>query len=172
MSKTDDKNKKQEFEFISEEGLQTLGTGLHKVKIDKVLNAKSDYGTPQLEVTYKSTDEETKGQTIREWLNLEGYQKNEDGTYVLDDDGKRIHSDENTEAAKRIVGQRAYAVGIEKGIGFNRNDLLGKELGIAVRMTQPSEYSAGGSPFVKAVMSLDKLEEKRAAQAEAVTFEV
>tara|TARA_R110000803_G_scaffold36811_5_gene79151 strand:- start:2881 stop:3375 length:495 start_codon:yes stop_codon:yes gene_type:complete len=152
-------------EFISESGFTTLDNGRHLTKLTNIADDLSDAGYDQMVGTFtkvdadgnEPSDPKLRG-SIRKWWNLEGFEKEADGkTYKLDKDGNRIHSDENTAACGRIIGQFANRCGIPAGESFNRKDLFNKVIGIVVK---PNKIS--GSPEVTNFVAFDKMAAKLA----------
>jgi hypothetical protein len=124
-----------------DDGFKLLGLGRHVVKILSVAEdsskASDNYNdqTPQIVITFGNS----KG-TIRAWYNLMGYQKDENGEYIVDKDGNRVESDENTEAALSIFGRIAVHAGVPEGDEFDPMDLVDMELGINVVLNEQGKY--------------------------------
>lgn len=127
---------------------ELLPAGEHKTTIKTVyetLAKASDlYGdrTPQIEVSY-----ETEKGFIRQWLNLEGYEKDDNGNYKLNKKGNRVKSDENTEAAIAIFARLGLHAGIPEGSEFEPKDLIGMEVTI---MVAPNEQGKMRVAYTKA----------------------
>lgn len=106
-----------------------LADGDHKVSITSVMETESKGGTAQLEVTFKCADG-----TIKAWYSLEGFQKDADGQYLVDEDGNRINDEDNTAKALEILGELGINAGLDGE--SDTDDLLGRNVGIHV-ITNP-----------------------------------
>lgn len=127
-----------------------LGAGTHLVSITEAVTdeAKGDDThkdrTPQLKVTFMDRQQ----RIFSAWYNLKGYKKYDELTAKEKQSGKfgtssngfaidaktkvRIENKDNTAAAMSIIGRLGVDCGIEEGVDFEPEDLVGKELGIKI----------------------------------------
>lgn len=75
---------------------QLLCEGWHQVSITNISEDKSNYGDPQVRITF-----ENELGRIMQWRSVYGYKK-QDGAFVKDSNGKRIVCPEKTKACAEI----------------------------------------------------------------------
>jgi len=86
--------------LVSEEKVApVLDNGRHLVEITSMSFTQSAEGTNQVKAKFTGD----KGVGITAWFNLEGYQKDADGNFLRDKNGKRTIDKENTATARRIL---------------------------------------------------------------------
>lgn len=139
--------------FQVQEGTPLPGMGLHKAKVIAVGEtvSPSKYAGPQLQVTWQGVDENF---LIRQFYNLVGYERNEDGSVKEDKNGKAVISKERTEKALSKLGSDAFRLGLGKGgEEIDAKDMIGAEGAILV------EPNINNNPEVTKVYSLEYAEE-------------
>jgi hypothetical protein len=150
--------------FIVKEGLKLPNMGVVPARVSHIAESThATYKTPQLEVTFVSTDPENPG-SIRRWYNLLGYK-----TQVID--GKEQYiinkktglpevSEEKTAKALNMLGTDAGRIGGFKAEDeINAEELVGCECAIAI------EPNVNNKPQVSKVYSLQYYEENLAVEA-------
>lgn len=115
--------------LVSEEKVApVLDNGRHLVEITSMSFTQSAEGTNQVKAKFTGD----KGVGITAWFNLEGYEKDADGNFLRDKNGKRTIDKENTATARRILNNLACHAGIEAGNEYDIEDLVGQQIGIEV----------------------------------------
>lgn len=133
-------------------GLLSVGKHLTTITdiVEDVATASANWAdlTPQIKVVFKNASG-----TITQWFNMKGYKsiadfptgiapkgfefrssENGNENYLVNiKTNKRVESDEKTAQAMKIFGEFACDAGIAEGEDFGIADVIGKEIGVAVR---------------------------------------
>jgi hypothetical protein len=108
------------------ESLGMPQTGTHRAIVREIeeTTSNSEHSTPQLKVVFVSTDPKDRWK-ISKWLNLRGYEHDDNGD-VLYRDGKPVISKVNTDMALDILSKTCFRLGMKVGQN-DAKDLIGLE---------------------------------------------
>ena len=128
-----------------------LEDGNHVVTIESASFCESKKGTDQVLVVFK----DARGVRLNHYYNLQGFQRNEDGSFKKDAKGARKIDEAKQDIALSIINGMSVHAGIEDGADYLPKDLVGLSIGIKVGQ----EEALDGKSYarVKRSMPADKV---------------